>query len=83
MGANLHEVMRPDMVGPFRAESDAGTVAWPDPAALRLPERDLQPLLPPDPLHTLVVDHLGQSVPQHGSSLPVAKGKAAVNVAKL
>ena len=83
MGANLHEVMRPDMVGPFRAETDAGTVAWPDLAALWLPGRDIQPLLPPLPFAPLVVDHLAQSVPQHGSSLPVAKGKAAVNVAKL
>ena len=53
MGAILYEVVRPDMVGPFRAQTDAGTVAWPDPAALRLPGRDLQPLLTPDPLHPL------------------------------
>jgi hypothetical protein len=57
MGAILHEVVGPDMVGPFRAETDAGAVAWPDPTAFRLPGRDLQPLLTPDPLHPLVVDH--------------------------
>ena len=73
MGAILHEVVRPDMVGPFRAETDAGTVAWPDPAALRLPGRDLQPLLPPDPLHPLVVDHPARRIPQHGGNLPVAQ----------
>jgi hypothetical protein len=40
----------------LRNETDAGPVARPDPAASRLPGRDFQPLLPPDPLHPLVVD---------------------------
>ena len=72
MGAILHEVIGPDVVGPFRTKSDAGSVARPDPAPLRLPAWDLQALLPPDPLHPLVVDHPARRAAQEGSHLPVA-----------
>ena len=61
------------MVGPFRAETDAGTVAWPDPTAFRLPGRDLQPLLTPDPLHPLVVDYPARRAAQEGRHLPVSQ----------
>ena len=73
MGAILHEVVRPDIVGPCRAETDAGPVAWPDPAAFRLPGWNLQTLLPPDPLHPLVVDHPARRAAQEGRHLPVAQ----------
>ena len=61
------------MVGPFRPKPGAGPIARPDPAPLRLPGRDLQTLLPPDPLHPLVVDHPARRAAQEGSHLPVAQ----------
>ena len=73
MGAILHEVAGPDMVGPFRTETDAGAAARPDPTALWLPGRDLQTLLTRDPLHPLVVDHPARGATQEGRLLPVAE----------
>ena len=73
MGAILHEVVGPDMVWPFRAETDAGTVAWPDPTTFRLPGRDLRPLLTPDPLHPLVVDRPARRAAQDDRHLPLSQ----------
>ena len=50
-----HEVVRPDVAPIQRPQPDARSVVEPQPTSLRLPLRDLQPLLPPDPLHPLVV----------------------------
>ena len=72
MGAVLEEVIGPDVIWPFRPKPDAGAIALPDAAALGLPARDLQPFLPPDPLHPLVIDHPARA-PQHGGNLPVAQ----------
>jgi hypothetical protein len=57
----------------FCSKSGAGPVTWPDPAALWLPERDLQTLLPPDPLHPLVVDHPARRAAQKSYHLPVSQ----------
>ena len=73
MGAILDEVVGPDMVGPLGPQTDAGPVAQPEPAAFRLPGWDLQPLLPPDPLDPLVVDHPARRAAQQGGDLAVAE----------
>ena len=59
--------------GPFRSKPGASPITWPDPALLRLPGRDFQTLLPPDPLHPLVVDHPARGAAQEGCHLPVAQ----------
>jgi hypothetical protein len=56
MGALLEEVIRPDVIGALGPQPDAGSVIQPQPGALGLSARDLQPLAPPDPLDPLVVD---------------------------
>jgi hypothetical protein len=56
VGSVLDEVVRPDMIAVLGAKPDAGAVVQPEPAALGLPGRDLQPLTSPDPLDPLVVD---------------------------
>ena len=61
------------MVGPFCPKPGSGSVAGPDPTALRLPARNLQALLPPDPVHPLVVDHPARRAAQQGCHLPVAQ----------
>ena len=71
MGAVLDKVVGPDVIGPLGPETDAGPVAWPDPAALRLPGRDLQSLLLPDPLDPLVVDHPASRALQQGGDLAI------------
>ena len=73
MGTILHKVVGPDVVGPFSPKPGAGPIAWPAPAPLRLPGRDLQTLLLRDPLHPLVVDHPARCAAQKGSHLPVAQ----------
>jgi hypothetical protein len=44
------------MIAMLGAKPNAGAVAQPEPTALGLPCRDLQPLASPDPLDPLVVD---------------------------
>ena len=66
VGPLLDEVVGPDMIPAFGPKPDAGAVAEPQPPAFRLPGRHLQPLLAPDPLDALVVDHPA-SVPQYAS----------------
>src|SRR3954471_12581689 len=56
MGSVLDEVVGPDMIAVLGAKPDAGAIAQPEPAALGLPGRDLQPLASPDALDPLVVD---------------------------
>ena len=55
VGAVLNEVVGPDMVGMFRAKPDAGVLVAPEPPALGLLVRNLQPLASPDPLDPLTV----------------------------
>jgi len=56
MSALLEEVVGPDVVGTLGPQADAGSVTQPQPGALGLPGRDLQPLASPDPLDPFVVD---------------------------
>ena len=53
--SRAHEVVGPDVILVQRPEPDARSIVEPHPAPLRLPSRHFEPLLPPDPLHTLVV----------------------------
>lgn len=55
MRAVVDEVVRPDMVWPLGAQSDARAVIQPEPFPLRLFGRNLQPFTSPDPFNTLVV----------------------------
>jgi len=55
MGAVLHEIVRPDVVGTFGAQPHARAVIEPQAASLGLFGRDLQPFASPDPFDTLVV----------------------------
>ena len=53
-GPVLDEVTGPEMVSPLRPQPDAGPVVQPQRSSPGLPGRHLQPLPPPDPLHSLV-----------------------------
>jgi hypothetical protein len=70
-GAVLDEVIGPHMIGALRPQPDAGAVVEPQAAALRLPRRHLQPLLPPDALDALVVGAPARH-PQQRRDAPVA-----------
>ena len=56
MGALLEKVVGPDVVGALSPQPDGRSVSQPQPGALGLPGRDLQPLASPDPLNPLVVN---------------------------
>ena len=56
VGSVLDEVVGPDVIAVLGAKPDTGAVVQPQPTALGLPGRDLQPLASPDPLDPLVVD---------------------------
>ena len=71
MRAVLDEVVAPDVVRPLRPQPDAGPVGQPQPPALWLARRHLQPLPAPDPLHPLVV-HQPTRIPQQGGDLAIA-----------
>ena len=66
MGAVLNKVVGPDVIAVFGSQPDAGAVVQPEPPALRLPGRNLQPLAPPDPLDPLVVDQPAAPAQQLG-----------------
>ena len=53
MGAVLHEIVSPDMVGSLGSQSDAGAVSQPEPLFLRLRGGHLEALSSPEPLHPL------------------------------
>ena len=55
MGPCAHEVVGPDVILVQRPEPDARAVVEPQPTPFRLPLGHFESLLPPDPLHTLVV----------------------------
>jgi len=57
VGAILDEVIGPHMIALLRPQPDARSVGQPEPAALGLLMRDLQPLASPDALDPLVVDY--------------------------
>ena len=55
MGPRAHEVVGPHVILMQWPEPDARAIVEPQPTPFRLPSGHFQPLLPPDPLHTLVV----------------------------
>src|SRR5262249_24976596 len=57
VGAILDKVVGPDMIALLRPQPNARSVGQPEPAALGLLMRDLQPLASPDALDPLVVDY--------------------------
>jgi len=71
MGSALDKVISPDMPRIFRAQPDTRTVVQPQPSALRLPLRYLQPFTPPDSLHPLAV-HMPACVAQERCHTPIA-----------
>src|SRR5262245_20791062 len=66
VGAILDEVIGPDMIALLRPQPDARSVGQPEPAALGLLMRDLQPLALPDTLDPLVVDCPARPAQQFG-----------------
>jgi hypothetical protein len=72
VGAVLDEVVAPDVVGPLRAQADAGAVREPQPPALGLARRHFQPFAAPDALHPLVVHDPARRGPQQLRDLAVA-----------
>src|SRR6185503_5869255 len=71
LGAVLHEVVRPHVIGPFRPQSDARAVVEPEPPALGLLLWYFQPFPPPDavdPLHA----HVPALVEEQAADAPVA-----------
>jgi hypothetical protein len=72
MGAVLDEVVGPDVVRTLGPQPEARPVRQPEPAALGLLLRHLQPLAAPDPLHPLVVDHPARGRAQQLGDLAVA-----------
>lgn len=71
----LDEIVGPDMVGVFRPKPDARAVVEPQPTALGLLVRHLQPLPPPDALNPFDV-HDPASLVQH-------RGDAAITIAAI
>jgi hypothetical protein len=72
MGAILHEVVTPDMVGPFCSQPDAGSVIEPQTTAFGLFGGNFQPLPSPDPLDPLVIHDPTGSRTQEFCDLAVA-----------
>jgi hypothetical protein len=72
MGTVLDEVVGPDVAGVLGSQTDAGAVRQPEPPALGLLLRHLQPLASPDPLHPLVIHHPAGRGPQQLRDLAVA-----------
>ncbi len=69
---SIHDkVIRPDMIGPARPQTDAGSVVEPQPASLRLLAWDLQPLPSPDALDPLGV-HMPTFGPEQSSNPSIA-----------
>ena len=73
MGAVLHEIVRPDMVGPLGTQAHARAVIEPKAAPLGLLGWNFQPFASPDAFDTLVVDK--------PTSLPEQRGDPAVAIA--
>jgi hypothetical protein len=69
--AILDEVVGPDMIRALRPQPDARAVIEPESAFPGLLVRDLQPLPPPDPFHSLTVD-LPACMPQQRRDPAVA-----------
>jgi len=72
MGAILHEVIAPDVVGSLGSQPDAGSLGKPQTPSLGLFGRHFQPLPSPDPLDPLVVDDPARGRTQEFCDLAVA-----------
>ena len=72
MSAVLDNVIGPDMVGPLGAKTDTGSIREPEPAALGLSGRNLQPLASPDAFDPFVVDHPACLRAQQRGNLAIA-----------
>jgi hypothetical protein len=72
VGAIFDEVVRPHVIAMLRTQTDARTISQPQPAALGLLGWNLQPLLSPDPLDTLVVDDPTRRCPHELRDLTIA-----------
>ena len=67
----MQEIVAPHVVSMGRSEPDTRAVRQPEPLSPRLTAGDFQPLLPPESLHPLMIDH--PSLPsQHGRDPMVA-----------
>lgn len=66
MRAVLDEVVGPHVIAMLRAQPDARPVVQPQTAAFRLLVRNLQPLTPPYPFDSLVVDEPAGMAQQRG-----------------
>ena len=65
------EIVAPDVIGPHRPRSDAGSVVKPQSSARLLLGRNLQAFPPPDALHTIFA-HRPARLFQQGRDAPVA-----------
>src|SRR5262249_51166182 len=73
VGAILDEVIGPDMIALLWPQPDARSVGQPEPAALGLLIRHLQPLALPDTFDPLVVDCPARPAQQRGDlAIPIA-----------
>ena len=72
MGAVLDEVIGPDVVAMFRAQSNARAVIEPETSPFWLFGRDFQPPASPDPFHPLIVDDPARRAPKQFSNLSIA-----------
>src|SRR5690606_24251797 len=72
VGPTLDEVIGPDMVWMLGPQPDARSVIQPEPTLLRLFGRNLQPLLSPNALDPLVVDHPAHLAAQKLGDLAIA-----------
>ena len=71
LGAILHEVVRPHVIGSLRPQPDARAVVEPDTPTLGLLLRDFQPFPPPDAVDTLDA-HAPALIDEQLADAPVA-----------
>ena len=67
----LDEVIAPYVVRTLWPKPNAGTIVQPETTAFRLLLRDLEPLPPPDAIHTLLV-HVPSVAPEQGGDPAIA-----------
>ena len=80
MRAIFDEVIAPHVIAVFRTQSNTRAVCQPQTPAFRLFVRNLQPLAPPDPFDTFVIDEPARVSQQRGN---LAIAVAAILAGKL
>src|SRR4051794_37784321 len=79
MGVALHKVKAPDVVGPLRAETNAGAVVEPQPTAWPMLLGHLEPLATPDALNPVLAHTPACDLQQSGDATvaiaPILRGK--------